>query len=121
MSKRKIIYNNRLKKLARDLRKNMTPAEIKLWYGFLSSCEYRFLRQKPILEYIVDFYCPACKLIIEIDGESHFTEEGKEKDVKRTRKLLNLGIKEIRFNNHEVFNHFESVCESIDTILTESE
>ncbi|HBE56853.1 MAG TPA: endonuclease, partial [Cyanobacteria bacterium UBA11366] len=66
-------YNPALVARAKELRKNMTPAEKKLWYGYLRTFQFRVLRQRPIDHFIVDFYCPSLKLVIEVDGESHFT------------------------------------------------
>ena len=109
-------YNSRLKESARELRKNMTDVEEKLWYGFLRNFRYRVLRQKPIDNYIVDFYCPKLKLVIEIDGETHFTEEGKVYDEKRTNILKSYDIKVIRFTNPDVLSNFEGVCQKIDEI-----
>jgi very-short-patch-repair endonuclease len=77
-------YNPKLKDRARELRKNMTKTEKKLWYNFLSKHSLRFLRQRPIDQYIVDFYCPKKKLIIEIDGSTHFTKDGVEYDAERS-------------------------------------
>jgi very-short-patch-repair endonuclease len=77
-------YNRALVSRAKELRKNMTPAEKKLWYGYLKTFKFRVLRQRPIDYFIVDFYCPSLKLAIEIDGDSHFTDEGKKYDRART-------------------------------------
>ena len=77
-------YNPDLVAKARELRKNMTPAEKKLWHGYLRSFKFRVLRQRPIAFFIVDFYCAALKLVIEVDGDSHFTEAGRAYDAERT-------------------------------------
>lgn len=106
-------YNPKNIEKARDLRKNLTPAEKKLWYDFLRTQSVRILRQRPIDNYIVDFYCPTAKLVIEIDGDSHFTAEGKEYDKQRTAVLEAYGLKELRFTNADVMKHFEGVCEEI--------
>ena len=111
---RHLPYNPNLKDRARELRKNMTTAEKKLWYQFLRNSQYSVLRQRPIDNYIVDFYCPSLNLVIEIDGDSHFTEEGLEYDKERTKILENYGLKVFRFNNFEVLRNFESVCEEIE-------
>ena len=73
-----IPYNKDLKPFARELRKNMTDAELHLWNRVRRKQinGYQFYRQKNIGSYIVDFYCPAAKLIIELDGSQHYTEEG---------------------------------------------
>jgi very-short-patch-repair endonuclease len=66
-------YNRQLVEKAKELRKNMTPAERKLWSGYLRTFKFRILRQRPINNFIVDFFCAQLKLVIEVDGESHFT------------------------------------------------
>lgn len=97
---------------AKELRKNMTLAEKKLWW-FLKQQDFRVLRQKPIDHYIVDFYIAAANLIIEIDGEVHNSIEAKEYDNYRTSKLKEYWLQEIRFTNEEVYNDFEKVCGEI--------
>jgi len=69
-------YNTALVARAKELRKNMTLAEKKLWYSYLKNFKFKVLRQRPIDHFIVDFYCPSLKLVIEIDGDTHFTDEG---------------------------------------------
>jgi len=110
-------YNPDNVKKARSLRKNETPAEKTLWHNFLSDHRLRFLRQRPIDHYIVDFYCASARLAIEIDGGSHFTEHGIENDKIRTDLLNIYGIKVIRFFNSEILNDFDNVCEKIDREL----
>ncbi|MEJ5362480.1 MAG: endonuclease domain-containing protein [Spirochaetota bacterium] len=109
-------YNPRLVEAARQLRKNMTPAEKKLWYEYLRNFKYPVLRQRPIHHFIVDFYCAKLKLVIEIDGEQHYTEEGKTYDEERTKILEGYGLRVIRFSNKEVINDFEKVCKKIENI-----
>ena len=90
-------YNPRMKQIARKLRKDMTLAEILLWKELKGKkvLGYDFHRQKPIDEYVVDFYCPRLKLILEIDGDSH---DGKEESDKiRQEKLESLGLTVLRF------------------------
>jgi very-short-patch-repair endonuclease len=113
-SKKFLPYNNKLNGRARELRDNMTLAEKKLWYEFLRNHEYIFLRQKPIDNYIVDFFCPKLKLVIEIDGETHITEEDKKYDEKRTRILEKYGLKILRFWNDDVLNGVDIIGEIID-------
>lgn len=110
-------YNPKLVAQARELRKNMTLAEKKLWYNYLRKHKFTFHRQKVIDHYIADFYCSMPLLVIELDGDLHFTEEGIEYDKNRTAKLEGYGIKVIRFTNEEVMNSFESVCLAIDKEL----
>lgn len=109
-------YNSKLVNRARELRKRMTPAEKKLWFNCLRDFNCRVLRQRPIDNYIVDSYCPRLRLIIEIDGEAHFTEEGKANDTHRTGILEAYGLKTIRFTNREVMGNQESVCEQISAL-----
>lgn len=91
-----LLYNPKLVERAREMRKNMTDAEKKLWFGFLRNFNYRVLRQRPIDHFIVDFYCAELKLAIEVDGGQHFTEKGLEYDKERTRILEGYGIKVLR-------------------------
>lgn len=105
-----IPYNPKLKELAKHLRNNSTYGEIKLW-KYLRKRKllgYKFMRQKPIRYYIVDFYCPELLLAIEIDGNIHQGEQ-LVKDAKRQRYLENLGIKVIRFRERDVLGNIESV------------
>lgn len=108
-------YNKRLKSLARELRKNMTDAERLLWKKVrkkqLKGCQ--FYRQKIIGDFIVDFYCPAAKLVIELDGGQHFTREGSSKDERRDQDLEELGLKVLRFSDRDVFKKTDGVLERI--------
>ena len=74
-------------------------------------------RQKPIENFIVDFYCPKLKLVIEVDGDSHFTPEGMDYDAARTNILEGYGLQVIRFTNDEVLHNFEVVCERISGFI----
>ena len=107
-------YNPHLTEAAKTLRKNMTPAERKLWKLALSKNQLngtRWLRQRPILNFIVDFYCPSQKLIIEVDGAYHSSQ--RYEDNERSALLASLGLSVIRFSNTEVLDSFESVKEKI--------
>jgi len=106
-------YNPGLVERARELRKQMTPSEVKLWVNLLRDFRYRVLRQRPIDHFIVDFYCPRMKLVIEIDGANHFSENGGEYDKERETILKSYGLKVIRFSNSEIQSHFEEVCKKI--------
>ena len=108
-----IPYNPKLKARARELRKNMTPAESKLWYNFLKDFPYTVLRQKPLGNYIADFYCPKLKLVIEIDGATHAMPENIKYDWIRTQVLEGYGLRELRFSNDDVMNNFKNVCREI--------
>ena len=106
-------YNKKLIPRAKELRSNMTRQEKHLWYDYLSSYPVRFQRQKTIGNYIVDFYCHKAKLVVEIDGGQHYSEEGLAYDYERTAVLNSLGLRVIRFSNIEVDNSFEGVCQAI--------
>jgi very-short-patch-repair endonuclease len=106
-------YNPDLVERARELRRNMTPAERQLW-EYLKHAPYRFLRQRPIDHFIMDFYCPALRLVIEVDGEQHYTEEGKAYDAERDTILQSYGLRVVRFRNEEVLRQFESVRQRIE-------
>jgi very-short-patch-repair endonuclease len=106
--------------LAKNLRKNATPQENHLWYDFLSSYPIRFQRQKAIDNFIADFYCHKAKLIIEIDGLQHSTEEGKKNDEFRTEILESYDLKVIRISNRQINTNFRGVCAYIDSVVKES-
>ncbi len=110
-------YNPQLVERAKYLRKNMTIAEQKLWKNYFKNFNYRILRQRPIDHFIVDFYCPSLKLVIEIDGDSHFTDDAIIYDQERTQKLEGYGLQIIRFTNQEVLHNFEGVCERIEGLI----
>lgn len=117
---RHIPYNPKLKKRSQELRKNMTQPEKKLWFNFLKSHPAKFLRQKPLDNYIVDFYSASHKLVIEIDGDTHFTDEQKIYDKERTAILQGYQLDVLRFTNNEIMKNFEAVCEKIQNILQKS-
>ncbi len=110
----KIHYNPKLKILARSLRNRSTLAEVLLWNHLKARKMrgYQFMRQKPIDNYIVDFYCSKLQLIIEIDGFSH--EFKFVNDIQRQRKLETLGLKILRFGNEDIKNNLEGVLYSIE-------
>lgn len=107
-------YNKNLIPRAKILRSNMTKQEKHLWYDFLRCYPVRFQRQKTIGNYIVDFYCHAAKLVIELDGAQHFEKTAKEYDLYRTQALSGLSIEVLRFTNSDVDRHFSDVCFLID-------
>ena len=110
-------YNKKNIPLAKNLRKGATPQENHLWYDFLSKYSVRFQRQKAIDNFVADFYCHKAKLVIEIDGAQHYTEEGRERDEFRTEILTEYDLKIIRFTNRQIDNNFRGVCEYIDLIV----
>lgn len=111
--------NPELKELSRELRKNMTPEENKLWYQFLRKYSVRFERQRIIGNYIVDFYCRRANLVIEIDGAQHYVHDSIEYDKERTNYLKTCGIDVLRFLNKDINHNFENVCIYIDKIIKE--
>ena len=113
MKKPIVHYNPRLKKLARQLRRNSTLGEVLLWNQLKRKqmMGYDFHRQKPIGEYIVDFYCPQLRLVIEIDGDSHFMRE--KKDTERQQKLEGVGLRFLRLDDLDVKFQMEKVLVTI--------
>lgn len=105
-------YNQHLKDPSRLLRNNMTDAELKLWQRLKRKqiLGFQFYRQKPILNFIVDFYCPRAKLVIECDGCQHHTIEGLESDALRDDMLNQLGLKVLRFDNRKILLEIDAVC-----------
>ena len=91
----------------------MTPLESRLWNLFLRRLPIRFKRQKLIGDYVVDFYCDKAKLVIEIDGGQHFEDVNHQKDNTRDKYLTSLGLKILRFDNHQMNCEFDAVCQKI--------
>ena len=112
-------YNKANIPLAKDLRKNMTPWERKLWYDFLRNYPVRFQRQKAIGNYIADFYCAKARLVIELDGGGHYTEEQSEKDAIRTKALESMNLTVLRICNLDIDRNFRGVCEQIDLTVND--
>jgi very-short-patch-repair endonuclease len=112
-----IRYRRSLTDRAQALRRDPTPPERKLWYDFLCSHRHKFTRQKPLGGYIADFYCAQRRLVIELDGDTHFTERGETYDVLRTAALAERGLHIVRFTNTEVMQQFEAVCARIEEAL----
>lgn len=101
---------------SRSLRRDQTPAEKKLWFEFLRDLPEKFTRQKPLGPFIADFYCSAHRVVIEVDGDSHFADEGR-RDAARTAALQALGLRVVRFTNEDVMQRFEGVCLEIQRAL----
>ena len=106
-------YNKKLVSNAQELRKNMTPEEKHLWYDFLKKLPVTVHRQKNIGNYIVDFYIPSSRLVIEIDGIQHREKEYLEADKQRDFELTNLGNRVLRFSNFDIRTNFMFVCRDI--------
>ena len=109
--------NESLIPAARALRKDMTRHEKKLWYDFLRHYPIRFSRQKILGWYVADFYCAKAKLVLEIDGDTHFDPEGLEKDRKRDEFLEGYGLTVVHIQNHEIDEAFSSVCDFVDSVV----
>lgn len=114
-------HNPSLTANARALRKNMTKEERHLWYDFLKDYPVRFLRQKVIDNYIVDFYCHEARLIIELDGSQHYEPDAVEKDENRTLELEKRGLTVLRIPNNAITENFSGVCEHIDRLIQNPE
>lgn len=111
-----MLHNRPVLKLRRkELRNNSTPAEQLLWSILQQSNlgGHKFRRQHSVGAYILDFYCPSEKLAVELDGDSHFTDEAIEYDRDRTKYLNAMNIKVLRFLNTDVYNNLNAVCERI--------
>ncbi|MCZ2249558.1 MAG: DUF559 domain-containing protein, partial [Bacteroidia bacterium] len=117
VSKRREIipYNPKLKELARQLRNNSTKSEIILWKELKGKFEgkYDFHRQKPLDNYIADFFCYELKLVIEIDGETHNWEETQQIDFEKESRLNELGLNVLRFPDSDIFKHLDATLETI--------
>jgi very-short-patch-repair endonuclease len=113
-------YNSKLKPLARQLRKSSTLAEILLWNELKRKkmMGFDFHRQKPIDRYILDFYCPVLRLVIEIDGDSHFGRQLQ--DQRRQRELEALGLRFLRFDDFLVKRDMEGVLKTIRKWIEEN-
>ena len=110
-------YDKKLKSRADELRKNMTQQEWNLWYFYLRNHRLKWYRQRIIDRFIVDFYCHAAKLVIEIDGKQHYTEQGIAYDVERTQVLQGYGLKVLRYTNQQLECNFQEVCWDIERNL----
>ena len=98
---------------ARRLRREMTPHERKLWYLFLRKYPAKIYKQRIIGKFIVDFYCASARLVIELDGSQHYTEQGKCYDKERTAMIEAYGVQVLRFSNREVDSNLAGVCQTI--------
>ncbi|WP_277270663.1 endonuclease domain-containing protein [Phascolarctobacterium succinatutens] len=110
-------YDKKLKSRADELRKNMTQQEWNLWYFYLRNHRLKWYRQRIIDRFIVDFYCHAAKLVIEIDGKQHYTEQGIVYDTERTQVLQGYGLKVLRYTNQQLVDNFQEICWDIERNL----
>ena len=113
-------HNPKIVPAAKILRKNMTKEERHLWYDYLRTHPARFSRQKVLGKYIADFYSAQARLLIELDGGGHYTEEAKQYDDERTAFLEAYGLTVIRIPNNEVNSNFRGVCDYIDLKVEQS-
>ncbi len=114
-------YNRNLKQTARRLRADMTNSEQILW-SRLRKKQLRstqFYRQKPIGNYIVDFYAPKAKLVVEVDGSQHLGLEHGQNDAERDAYLTSGGLRVLRFSNMQVLQELDAVVEAVFRALTE--
>ena len=123
MKRKIILYNPKLKELARELRNNSTKAEVVLWLKLKGKQMhgYDFHRQKPIDNYILDFFCHELMLGIEVDGYSHEFLEIQQKDSIKEKRMNELGILVQRFSDHEVLKDMENVIRAIEFYIQEFE
>jgi len=122
--KRKFIpYKPYLKEYARKLRNHSTHSEIKLWKELKGKAfgKYDFHRQKPVDNYILDFFCPLLMLGIEVDGSSHNFEDVIQKDQIKEQRMNALGISVIRFTDREIFTEMDNVLRTITDFIEEFE
>ena len=118
-----IKYNPKLKELARELRRNAAKSEVRLWQKLKRDQMhgFDFHRQKPIDEYIVDFFCNRLRLAIEVDGYSHEILEVWERDVKKNNRLNELGIQVLRFSDAQVLKDMDNVLQAIKEYIFQFE
>ena len=116
----RILYSRDLKQRSRDLRNHSTLAEVLLWNHLKrrKMLGYQFMRQKPI-HFIVDFYCPKLKLVIEIDGESHWLRFGEDR--RRQEYLEQIGVHVLRFSDLAVKKDIANVLSSIEGWIRKNE
>ena len=107
-------HNSKLTSRAQQLRRNMTDEERRLWYEYLNTYPHRFRRQITVGNFILDFYCAAARLAIELDGSQHYEPQGLARDAERTAYLEAEGIQVLRFSNSDVRNNLAGVCKQID-------
>lgn len=114
-------YRNDLKARARQLRNEMTDAERRLWWRLRGKqvLGVQFYRQKPIGDFIVDFYAPEANLVVEVDGGQHFEEGAERYDAERSAYLGEQGLRVLRFSNVEVLSTIDAVVDEIGFAVQE--
>ena len=113
-------HNKDIVPLAKELRRNMTKEERHLWYDFLRSYSVKFSRQKILGKYIVDFYSADARVVIELDGAQHRTEENEQYDAERTAFLEGYGLTVVRVSNEAINKDFHRICVYIDDCVKQS-
>ena len=115
-------YNRTLKPRSRILRREMTDAERLLWLRLRRKqlMGVQFYRQKPLGNYVVDFYAPRAKIIVEVDGSQHHAPTAMKADAERDKCLLRLGLNVLRFDNLQVLRETESVLDTIRIAIAEA-
>ena len=111
-------HNKNLTENSKELRRNMTKEEKHLWYDFLKHLDVNVQRQKVLKCYIVDFYIHSAKLIIELDGSQHYTDDGQRCDAVRDDYFRRNGYKVLRYSNLQIHTNFRGVCEDIMAHIT---
>ncbi|SHO60203.1 endonuclease domain-containing protein [Algoriphagus zhangzhouensis] len=116
-------YNRNLKDFSRELRSHSTLSEVLLWKYLRAKCfrGYGFNRQKPLDNYIVDFYCKKLDLVIEVDGDSHFSEFAVTEDAERQKILEELGLKFLRIQDFEIKRNIMQVLEDLNELIDQIE
>jgi len=123
MARNRIIpYNPKLRERARYLRKHATPGEIRLWQRIRRKVlGVQFHRQVPIDNYIVDFFCHELRLVIEVDGFSHYFPEQYKYDMRRQARLLELGLRVVRFPEKEIMQNIDEVIDVLIEIIEQGD
>jgi very-short-patch-repair endonuclease len=114
-------YRRELKQPSRALRRRMTDAERILWQCIRHKQIHglQFYRQKPLLSFVVDFYCPKAKLVIELDGSQHHTPEHRARDRERDARLQALELRVLRFDNRQVEHELDAVLDVIRRVVVQ--
>ncbi|MBO5891192.1 MAG: endonuclease domain-containing protein [Oscillospiraceae bacterium] len=112
-------HNRKLTTRAQTLWRNMTKEERRLWYEYLHNYPQRFRRQVTVGNYILDFYCAAAKLAVELDGSQHYEPKEQNYDAMRAAYLNRIGIMVLRFSNLDVLRNLRGVCQMIDMTVAQ--
>ena len=118
--KERVVKNLKMLETARSLRKNMTPQERKLWYGFLKDYPVKIYKQRIIESFVVDFYCASAQLVIEVDGGIHQADNQQLRDTARSERLQAYGLQTLRITNEEIEWDFQAVCDRIHRAIIEN-